>query len=82
MNEYQVNMERIREREASMHSVIAEVDQQSEHESLDSGRNGLAMLAQMNGDLESLIRNVYARIIEEQNSSQAAQQQQTIKVSQ
>ena len=81
MSEYQVNMERIREREASLHSVIAEVDHQSEQESLDSGKNGLAMLAQMNGDLESLIRNVYAKMLEEQNSSQAAQQQ-TIKVSQ
>ena len=63
MNEYQQNIQRIREREASIHSTIAEVDQQSEHES--AGQNGLAMIAQMNGDLEALIRNVYAKIVAE-----------------
>ena len=67
VNEYQRNIQRIREREASLHSTIAEVDQQSEQESLfSSGQGGLAMLAQMNGDLEALIRNVYAKIVEEQ----------------
>ena len=66
MNEYQQNIQRIREREASIHSTIAEVDQQSEQESnVSTGQGGLAMLAQMNGDLESLIRNVYAKIVEE-----------------
>jgi len=79
---------RIGEREASLHSTIAEVDQQSEQESLDSGKGGLAMLAQMNGDLEALIRNVYAKMIQEQKNAQgqeapsAAAQQDAIKVSQ
>ena len=63
MNEYQQNIQRIREREASIHSTIAEVDAQSEQESV--GQNGLAMIAQMNGDLEALIRNVYAKIVTE-----------------
>lgn len=47
------------------------------------------MLAQMNGDLESLIRNVYQKIIEEQKAAQndnemapAAQQQEPIEVTQ
>ena len=86
MSEYQSNIQRIREREASIHSTIAEVDQQSEHES-HNGQAGLAMLAQMNGDLESLIRNVYQKIIEEQKATQtnnemapAAQQQEPIEV--
>ena len=66
MNEYQQNIQRIREREASIHSTIAEVDQQSEQESVEpAGKRGLAMIAKMNGDLEALIRNVYAKIIEE-----------------
>ena len=66
MNEYQQNIQRIREREASIHSTIAEVDQQSEQESVEpAGKRGLAMVAKMNGDLEALIRNVYAKIIEE-----------------
>ena len=39
-------------------SRIAEADENSEHESIDS-RRGLQMVAQMNGDLEALIRSVY-----------------------
>ena len=54
-------MTRIRDREASMHSCIAEVDEQSYHETNDSQR-GLQMVAQMNTDLESLIRNVFAKM--------------------
>lgn len=53
-----------------MQSTIAEVDQQSEAETHDSqGRDGLAMLAQMNGDLEALIRNVHSRIVLEQKAA-------------
>ena len=74
INECQQNIRRITEREASLHSCIAEVDEQSEHESMDSKR-GLEHLANMNGDLEELIRAVYAKIKAE-NSAQADKPQQ------
>ena len=45
-----------------MHSCIAEADEQSEHEKSVSSKQGLEQLAQMNTDLESLIRNVYAKM--------------------
>ena len=71
--EYQQNIQRIREREASLHSTIAEVDQDSEMETTCSqGQNGLAMLAQMNGDLESLIRNVYQKMMQEKAATESA----------
>ena len=59
--ECQQNIRRIREREASMHSCIAEADEQSEHESISS-QKGMQMLNQMNVDLEALIRNVFAKM--------------------
>lgn len=59
--ECQQNIRRIREREASMHSCIAEADEQSEHETVNS-QKGMHMLNQMNVDLEALIRNVFAKM--------------------
>ena len=62
LSECTQNIQRIGQREASMHSCIAEADEQSEHEQSMSSKQGLEQLAQMNTDLESLIRNVYAKI--------------------
>ena len=62
-------MKRVREREASLHSCIAEADERSEHETVDS-QKGMQMLAEMNTDLESLIRNVFAKMQAEQNTQQ------------
>ena len=69
VSECQANIKRIRERESSLNSMIAEVDEKSEHES-NTSQKGLQMLAQMNGDLESLIRKVYQTIKEEQSKEQ------------
>ena len=69
VGECQQNIQRIREREASMasaqRSCIAEVDEQSENDS----RKGLEALAQMNVDLEALIRSVYKKIQHEQSNA-------------
>ena len=43
-------------------SRIAEVDETSEHEQSVDSRRGMQMVAQMNNDLETLIRSVYAKI--------------------
>ena len=63
------NIQRIGHREASMHSCIAEVDEKSyeqeQNQSVDS-RKGMEELAQMNTDLEQLIRSVYSKIQSEQ----------------
>ena len=59
VNECQANIRRIRERESSLKSTIAEVDERSERAESNSSRKGLEMLSQMNGDLEILIRKVY-----------------------
>ena len=67
--ECQQNIRRIREREASMHSCIAEADEQSEHETNDS-KLGMQMLAQMNTDLEALIRNVFVKMQAEQRAAE------------
>jgi hypothetical protein len=52
-----------------MHSCIAEVDEKSyeqeQNQSVDS-RKGMEELAQMNTDLEKLIRSVYSKIQSEQ----------------
>ena len=49
--EHQQNIKRVREREASRHSCIAEADERSEHESINS-QQAMHMLNQMNTDLE------------------------------
>ncbi len=58
LNGGQASIKRIREREVSMNSMIAEADERSEHES-NCSKRGLEQLAQMNTDLETLIRTVY-----------------------
>ena len=69
VQEYQQNIRQIRDREASLQSQIAEVDENSEHESLQESTKGLEQLAQMNGELEQLIRNVYAKMQAEREAS-------------
>merc|ERR1712060_578747 len=65
--ETQQNIRRIREREASRQSMVAEVDETSERDASTASRaSGMEFLAQMNGDLEQLIRNVYAKMKAEQ----------------
>jgi len=69
--ETQQNIRRIREREASRASMIAEVDETSERDtSVSSRASGLEFLSQMNGDLEQLIRKVYAKIQQEKEQTQ------------
>ena len=79
--ECQQNIHRIREREASMHSCIAEADERSEHETMDS-QKGMQMINQMNTDLESLIRNVFAKMQAEQRQQENAAASAPISVEQ
>ena len=57
------NIKRIREREASLATTKAAHDTQSQAEQeSQNAEEGFQQLAQMNLDLEQLIRNVYAKI--------------------
>ena len=78
VNECQQNIQRVRERQASLASVVAEVDTESEHESVSSVQ-GMQALANMNSELEALIRSVYAKIQAEQRTTAP---QATVAVSQ
>ena len=67
--EIQSNIRRIREREASRSSMIAEASETSERDTSTQSRTGMEFLADMNGDLEQLIRKVYAKIQREKEHS-------------
>ena len=60
VNQAQQNIQRIRQRDVSVtSSCIAEADETSEHEQSVDSRRGMQMAAQMNSELETLIRSVY-----------------------
>ena len=69
LSECQQHVRQVRDREASIKSQIAEVDENSEHESFQESAKGLEQLAQMNGALEQLIRSVYTKMQAERSAT-------------
>ena len=65
--ECQQNIKRI-EASQGRQSLIVEADENSERDESSDSRKGMEMLAQVNGDLEQLIRSVYAKLKTEQES--------------
>ena len=65
-NECLQNIKRIREREVSLQAAISEASHRAENAEATDNQDGLQSLAQMNIDLEQLIRNVYAKMQQEQ----------------